>query len=550
MSMQKKSYKKAKVLGLTMTNKRRFQYICLLFLIVLTAAISACTKSPEEVREWKFDKRAPQKMQEFIQNKRFSLESKIEAVIVLTERQNSLNLPDALGDPLKTDEMNRIVAGVIERYKSMMETEEGKDMNGTKIKDASYYLLKLELDDSNRAELLGFIRNWLNSENFFLPLEKAGRVEQTRLFEVLGTDSLPIFKAALQKKITAFEEALVKEKAKEDELKAKGENYKIISRPSDKIMTTIASTLTTLETLKLPGSNDMVATMFLEAIEKSYPNMQRVYVLPFSSNPSELLMPMAQKILTDPEYKNETLNYYKDVLLANYYRNVQKEAGAKLCTDLLQNDRTGYIRWDCLEILTNDRGREGFAALIQSIPNNYELLKTPADHPTLVAQPTMTLWNSMRVYCNYLPTAFNNQVPLDVFRQLLTKGATVTRILSAACLLTLGEESDVGLLKSMRTSRDSIKDWGMQVTTMGELNYYAGSVLEKQLEYKKAQEAKKAEEAAKKAAANAELKAREEAAQAEKLNKAREDAAKAAANAETVVGNQAQPEANADGHAK
>ena len=126
----------------------------------------------------------------------------------------------------------------------------------------------------------------------------------------------------------------------------------------------------------------------------------------------------------------------------------------------------------------------------------------------------------------------------------------MTRILSAACLLPLGEESDVGLLKSMRTSRDSIKDWGMQVTTMGELNYYAGSVLEKQLEYKKAQEAKKAEEAAKKAAANAELKAREEAAQAEKLNKAREDAAKAAANAETVVGNQAQPEANADGHAK
>lgn len=514
-----------------MTSRRRFQYIGLLFFLVLTAAISSCTKSPEEVREWKYDKRAPKKMQEFIQNERFSLESKIEAVVVLTERQNSSNLPEALGDPLKTDEMNRIVAGVIDRYKSMMSTPQDKEINETKIKDASYYLLKLELDDSNRSELMGFIRNWLDSENFFLPIEKSGRVEQQRLFEVLGVESLSIFKSALQRKIVAFEEALVKEKAREDELKAKGETYKIISRPSDKIMTTIATTLTTLETLKLPGSNDMVAGMFLDAIEKSYPNMQRVYVLPFSSNPSKLLLPMAEKIVTDPEYRNETLNYYKDVLLANYYRNVQKEAGAKICAELLQKDRTGYVRWDCLEILTNERGREGFASLIQSIPDDYDVLKTPEDHPTLIAQPTMTLWNSMRVYCNYLPTSFNGQVPLDVFRQLLTKGSTVTRILSAACLLTLGEESDVELLKSMRTSRDSIKDWGMQVSTMGELAYYAGSVLEKQLELKKAQEEKKAAEAAKKEAAEAELKAREASAQAEKLNKARGDAAKAAADA-------------------
>ena len=510
------------------SNKLRLKTIILLFLAVFASCLTSCAKSPDEVREWMRDKRAPQKMKEFIQNKHFSLDSKIEAVIVLTERQNSPQMPEALGDPLKNDEMNRIVAGVIERYKTMLATEESKAINDTKIKDASYYLLKLELDDANRSALLGFIRDWLNSDNFFLAAEKSGRVEQTRLFEVLGLESLPIFKTALEKKITAFEEALVKEKAKEDELKAKGETYRIISRPSDKIMTTISTTLTTLESLKLPGSNDMVAKMFLENIEKTYPNMQRVYVLPFAGNPSDLLRPMAKKIITDPEYKNETLNYYKDVLLANYYRNVQKKDGAEICGDLLQNDRTGYVRWDCLEILTNDRGREGFAALIQSIPNDYELLKTPEDHPTLVAQPTMTLWNSMRVYCNYLPTAFNNQVPLDVFRQLLSKGTAVTRILSAACLLTFGDESDVGLLKDMRSNRDNIRNWGMQVSTMGDLAYYAGSVLEKQIAAKKAQEEKKAEQAAKKAAAAAELKAREEAANAEKLKKAQEDAAKAA----------------------
>lgn len=482
-----------------MKSNKNIRSFVLLFLIAVVACLSACTKSPDEVREWMRDKRAPQKMQEFIQNKRFSLESKIEAVMVLTERQNGPNLPEALGDPLKTDEMNQIVAGVIERYKQMLSTQEEKDINETKIKDASYYLLKLELNDDNRNALLGFIRDWLSSENFFLPIEKAGRVEQQRLFEVLGTDALPIFKSALERKIADFETALAKEKAKEDELKAKGEQYRIISKPSDKIMTAIATTLTTLEGLKLPGSNDIIAKMFLENIEKNYPNMQRVYVLPFASNPSELLLPMAKRIITDPEYKNENLNYYKDVLLASYYRNVQKKAGAEICTELLQSDKTGYIRWDCLEILTVDRGRDGFASLIQSIPNDYATLKTPEDHPTLVSQPTMTLWNSMRVYCSYLPTAFNNQVPLEVFRQLLTKGTTVTRILSSACLLTLGNESDVELLKSLKTNRDSVKGWGLQISTMGELANYAGAVLEKQLAAKKAAEAKKAEKEAKKA---------------------------------------------------
>ena len=55
-------------------------------LIVLTLLSAGCTKSPDEVREWIRDKRAPQKMAEFIQNERFSLESKVEAVMVLVER--------------------------------------------------------------------------------------------------------------------------------------------------------------------------------------------------------------------------------------------------------------------------------------------------------------------------------------------------------------------------------------------------------------------------------------------------------------------------------
>ena len=169
---------------------------------------------------------------------------------------------------------------------------------------------------------------------------------------------------------------------------------------------------------------------------------------------------------------------------------------------MIQSDRTGYTRWDCLEILTTAKGREGFAALLQSIPDDPAILLTPADHPTLLAQPNMTFWNSIRAYCAHLPGLLNNQVPLDVFRQLVTKGRIIDRIISMACLATLGNESDIEILAAMRPEKTDIKNYGMQVFTIGDLAYYSSVLLSKRLENAKAAEAKEAEKKAKEAEKN------------------------------------------------
>ena len=458
--------------------------LCLLF---LAFAMAACSPTdPPGIRAWLKDKRAPVKMQEFVQSPRIGLDSKIEAIMVLTERGNCLEIPKAL-EPLKTDELDRVVFGVIERMHALIEQTPTME---TRVKDAAYYILTLEVSDDNRAGLMAIIRNWLDSDNFFLSIEKAGRVEQQRLFELLGSESLPIYQKAITSVLNELDEALAKEEAKEKELIAEGKKYKVVTRPSDRITTKLSNTLAGLEVLKLPGANDMVAQIFVTRINEKYPNMPRALVLPFSSNTSEKLLPIANRIITDPDYKNPTLNYYKDVMMATYYRKVQKKAGSEVCRGLLQSDRTGYLRWDCLELLTIELGRDNlaknFANLIQSLPSDYGMLKIPEDHPAILEQPSLTFWNSLRVYCAHLPQNLNNQVPLDVFRELAAKGTTMSRMLSMACLSTLGTDSDVQLLASFAADKTDVTTWGMQVPNLGELANYSSALLEKRLANAKA----------------------------------------------------------------
>ena len=124
--------------------------------ILLSLAISACTQSPEDVRAWRKDKRAPTKLAEFIYNERNPIESKIEAVMVLTERNNTPELETILSKNLKNDELNKIVAGSIERMHNLLEERPDSGYE-TRVKDAAYYLLKLEINDENRNNLMVFI---------------------------------------------------------------------------------------------------------------------------------------------------------------------------------------------------------------------------------------------------------------------------------------------------------------------------------------------------------------------------------------------------------
>lgn len=477
-----------------------------LWAAVATLAISAasCTKSPEQVRAWMRDKRAPVKMKEFIENKRFSLESKVEAVMVLVERHNSPEIITAL-DSVRADELNDIVKGVIERMDQLIETDAYN--YETKVKDAAYSLLQLELTDDSREKLVAFIKQWLDGDNFFLPIEKSGRVEHERLFKLLALDSLPIYEKALLSKLAELEEALKTEAEKEAEMRESGKKYRVLSRPSDRITESIAKTLASLNELKLPGSHDMVAKIFVEKIEATYPDMPLAFALPFRDNSSELLLPVAKRILNDENYQSNTLNYFKNVMTATYFKMVQKDAGEKLCTQILETDRTGYLRWDCLELLSSMKGRDGVVKLIQSLPNDYSILATPEDHPTFVARPSMSFWNSLLVYCTHLPQTINAQAPLDSFRLIAQDGnaKTISRLISLACLSTIGAKEDVEFMKKLSRERANISDWGMQVSTIGQLATYTSRSLEnryKILAERKAQEeerlaalAKEAEEA-------------------------------------------------------
>ncbi len=498
-------------------------------IVVLMIVACGCTKSPKQVREWYKDSRAPVKMQEFIHNSRFSLDSKVEALMVLVEHQYINEIPLALGDPIKNDEMNRIVAKAITRMDELMEVrsacrqaektredaiaagakpesiEEVKcpvnDEIDTRIKDAAYMMLKLELNDENRDCMLGYIRVWLEDEDhFYRPLNRAGRIEQRRLFEELGTDALPIFNKNIRFKLDQLYASLEEEAKLVAEAEAAGKKIKRMVRPSDAYTNTLADTLNTIRDMKIPGADDMVADLFLEDINKTYPNMPRVLALPFSMNESEKLAPVAQRIVTDPEYKNTTLNYFKNVILLTYYPKVAKKAGLSVCRDLIQSDRTGYTRWDCMDLLTADAGRDGLATLIQTLPNDYTALAIPADHPQLLEHRSMTFWNSVLVYCTRVPSDLNSPVPLDVYRQLAAKGNAISKIVSMACLSTNGTADDVTYLQSLSTDRMSLKNWGMSITTFGDLAKYTSKTLESRLNAAAAKAAKENEKAAGEAA--------------------------------------------------
>ena len=479
-------------------------------LIVLLMLLSgACTKSPDQVRAWMRDKRAPQKMSEFIHNEHFSLESKIEALMVLIERNNIYDIETALGSPLKPDELNRIVAGAIARMDKLLEDNENYQ---TKCKDAAYILIKMDaVNDENREHLLTYVTSWLNNDsNFFIAIAKAGRIEQKRLLELLGKDSLPIFQKALRHKLDQLYEALVEEEKLIAEAKAANKKIKRIVRSSDMYTQKISETLSMLHELNLEGGDDMVADLFIAEINARYPNMPKVLALPFSMNESPKFLALAKKIITDPEYKNETLNYFKNVILMTYYPKIQKKSGVAICTELIQSDRTGYIRWDCLDILTEDAGRTKLASLLQTIPNSYDVLKIPEDHPTLQAHASMTFWNSLLVYCSHLPATLNNQVPLEVFRQLADKGpTTITRILSMACLSVNGTEEDVAFLQGLVKDKTPLNNWGMAVPTLGSLANYTSKTLDARVKAAAAKAAAEIEEAK-------QAKALDEAAKAEK----------------------------------
>ena len=450
--------------------KHHLRSILCLFLLAVATLVSACAQTPEKVRAWENDSRAPAKMREFILDHRNSLPTKIESALILVERNQGNELPEVFAGPVSTAELNQIVQGLIPRMNGLIEKDEGYE---TRVKDAAYYLLSLDLNDDNRDALMEIIRKWLDSENFFLSMEKAGRIEQAKLFELLGTDSLVIYQHAIESKLDALDKALEKENKTIEERRAKGESPKIRYRPSDTIASTITSTLASLDELKIPTANDVVAEMFVNRMEKYYPNMPRVYAIPFSSNTSDKLRPMAKKILSDQEYKNTNLNYFKDVMLATYYKKVQKADGIELCTELIKTDKTGYTRWDCMELLTQSKGREGLASLIKSLPDDYAVLGIPADHPTFLETPSMTFWNSMRVYCTHLPQLLSNQVPLEVFRQYIENGSKVDRILSIACLSTLGVESDIEIFNKLKSDKTNMAEYEMKVTTLGELANYA-----------------------------------------------------------------------------
>ena len=459
------------------TKAKWMRLICCL--LALFFVLTACQKTPEDIRAWQHDKRCPQKMKLFVEDEKSSLEVQTEALMVEIDRSEGPKIPEIFAN-IPIERMDRIVAAAIPRLSEMMDSDNFHKM--TLVKDGSYYLRQFPLNEENTDALNDLIVRWFagqNGDNFFVPLDKVGRVEQRRLFERLGTASLPVFQNAFVKLFA--------------ELDKTGPNP-VASRAIQQDMN---SALDDLNSLKLEGANDFIADIFVEQINKHYPDLALVYAVPFKSNPSDKLVPVAERITQDPNYSNPYLNEMKNAILFNYYPNVRPQEGIEVYKKIIKGDRTGMARWNAAEQLTKALGKNSVETFLNLLPDDITVLDMPADHPQAKEYtPGSFFWYQSEIYCRSVTANTNNQVPLDVFRKYASAGRTVERLVSIICLSYIGTAQDQELLNSLGTDNTSMANWNLATAqTIGDFAKIAAAAFPSRHE-----EERKRAEAIKKAA--------------------------------------------------
>jgi hypothetical protein len=414
----------------------------------LVLAVTACEKTPEDVRKWEKDKRAPQKMKEFILGET-STEVKVEAATILIEKGLSSNLI-AIFKELSGEQRALVVEQLITRIDEMIKSEKfGLAVRG---KDAAYYLANANPSDEQKERLHGQLVTWVDGDNFWCPLEKVGDVDQLKLFQEVGVKGLPAIEKALN---STFDEMYKSENAATFEKRSEG----------------LLATLNMIEDLNLPETEELVAKIFVERAEKAWPKLDEIYAYPFLGNKSLSLLPLAERILLDPDYKNDKLNAIRDVLINTYYRTTQRQSGVQACTKVVREDRSGSLRWMCAQTLLELTKEAAIEHVFMAIPDDPVALQLPADHPNASAFPTKpeaNFWFEAGSFCRAVGPMLAYKVPVEKFRSYLTGTRTVERLLAMECLSYHGTEADLESINALATETTDLSAWNAEQKTMGE----------------------------------------------------------------------------------
>ncbi|MFA5623878.1 MAG: hypothetical protein WC966_02315 [Bradymonadales bacterium] len=449
-------------------------------IVIVSVVVLACSKTPEDVRAWLKDKRAPAKMQEFIESKH-SEDVKVEAVMVLVERGQADKIPDAV-NKLQSDERNKVAKKVSSRLVQLMES--GNETSEMRAKDGAFYMRRLDLDEEIAKELNAVMLSWISKDdNFFRPIDRVGRVEQKRIFESVGPASLPVF-------IGIFEDMFA-------ELNEKGPDI----NESIDVQKRMQNALKDLDGLKVAGANDAIAKLFAKNFEAAYPNLADIYGAPFINNNSEILIPLAKKVMLDKDYTNNYLNALRDIVVNDYYNNIQTKEGIAICSQTIIDDKSGFLRWMCVDLLTQKLGKDSVKQILTSLPDSKEDIEIPEDHPLVgTFKKGEFTWFEFESYCRALSFNLNNQVPLDVLRQFASNGRRVERMLSMMCLSFNGAQSDKQFLESLRNDRTDISSWGTNARTLGDFAMVCATLFDERHKKRDSDMAKKADEDAQESA--------------------------------------------------
>ncbi len=418
----------------------------LISMLLLSVTVFACKKTPEDVRKWAKDRRAAAKMKEFILGEN-SPEVKLEAMEILVERGEANNLV-AIMPKLPESEREALVDEMIKRLDKLLDSE----TFGTHVraKDGVYYLANAGVTEAQRSRLHELLLKWADGDNFWCPLDRVGNVDQSKLFEEVGADGIPVFEKILRGLFAELAEAQRAE-------------------ASLHVQQKILEVLHLMESLNLPEMDEVLARFFVAAAEEAYPNLAEIYGHPFLKNKSPLLVPLAEKIMLDPDYRNDALNILRDILLRTYYVDVQLKEGGVVCGKVLRDDRSGFLRWMCVRYLMVQMRAPAVDLVFTGLPDDPAALALPEDHPLASSFDVgRYFWVEAESYCRSMDTLLGGKVPLDKIRNYLNGSRMVERLLAVLCLSFQGEAADMERLLELSKDRSDISAWDAGVATLGE----------------------------------------------------------------------------------
>lgn len=408
---------------------------CILLTVLLGAVpafVLGCETTVEDVREWENAKRRAEKMKEFILDEDNALEVKTEATMILVRRNESSNI-ESIFEELDEATRKSIIDGVVPQLEEMLASED--QANQLKAKDGAYYVARTKPDDETRERLDQVMIKWIDGDNFHRPSAQAGLAHQDMVLDALGPKGMPVLENVIEEKFDKLAGA------ETDEFK-------------NKKASEILGIVNKAEQLNLGDVDAMVARVFVARAEKMYPELHEVFDIPFEKNKTDALKPLAEKIVLDPSYTNGLLNNRKAFIINTYYTQVQPKEGIRVCSKVVREDKSGFLRWMCAQTLLKVASDEGIDHVMLGLPDDPAALAMPEDHP-LAEHPDKVgeFWTETASFCR-ASGALSAKAPLEKYRKYLQSTRTVERVVAIECLSYLGTPEDIAALTALTDTTD------------------------------------------------------------------------------------------------